>query len=180
MPIGEAHVTLVQRGDGTVFGRFRRGPIEMMSQRSTMKFAAAVWSVLMLTSPGIASEQATLEGGTQTIALGERASFPVAASGAGSTEFSGWCEVKATGAASVVFDARDYIPLSEPAVGDVINFPSGGTRRFEMTGTFQKSAGNSYIGFFFSGVPAAFCFGGGACSTVEEGSASITASCGQY
>ncbi len=152
----------------------------MYTQKSAQLFAVASFSLTLLGAPVLASEQATLEGGTQTIGLGERASFPVAASGAGSTEFSGWCEVKAAGAASVVFDARDYIPLSEPAVGDVINFPGSGTRRFEMTGTFQQSTGNSYIGFFFSGVPAAFCFGGGACSSVEEGSASITASCGQY
>lgn len=152
----------------------------MITQTITARMAAATFSLMLLASPALASEQATIEGGTQTIALGERASFPVAASGAGSTEFSGWCEVKATGAASVVFDARDYIPLSEPAVGDVINFPRRATRRFEMTGTFQKSAGNSYIGFYFLGVPAAFCFGSGACSTVEEGSASVTASCGQY
>lgn len=144
------------------------------------KSVVAAVSALLLVSPVLASERATIEGGTQTISLGERASFPVAASGSGSSEFSGWCEVRATGAASVVFDARDYIPLSEPAVGDVINFPRRGTRRFEMTGTFQKSAGNSYIGFFFSGVPAAFCFGSGACSNVDERSASITASCGQY
>jgi len=121
-----------------------------------------------------------MTGGTQTIGLGERASFPVEADGASSTEFAGWCEIEASGAASVVFDARDYIPLSEPAVGDVINFPRRGKRRFEMTGTFQASAGNSYIGFFFSGVPASFCFGSGACSTVEEGSAGVTATCGQY
>ncbi|WOF73320.1 hypothetical protein QMT40_000950 [Parvibaculaceae bacterium PLY_AMNH_Bact1] len=152
----------------------------MTTQTFTASVAATILALAFLASPGFASEQATIEGGTQTIALGERASFLVAASGAGSMEFSGWCEIKSTGAASVVFDARDYIPLSEPAVGDVINFPRRSTRRFEMTGTFQKSAGNSYIGFYFSGVPAAFCFGSGACSTVEEGSASVTASCGQY
>lgn len=152
----------------------------MTTQNFTAKVAAATVALISLVSSAYASEQARLEGGTQTIGLGERASFPVAASSTGSSEFSGWCEVKASGAASVVFDARDYIPLSEPAVGDVINFPRPDTRRFEMTGTFQKSTGNSYIGFYFSGVPAAFCFGGGACSSVEEGSASITASCGQY
>ncbi len=152
----------------------------MRFYRQTVKAAAVALTTLFFMTSVMASEQAKLEGGTQTIGLGERASFPVAASSSGSTEFAGWCEVKSTGAASVVFDARDYIPLSEPTVGDVINFPRRGTKRFEMTGTFQQSAGNSYIGFFFSGVPAAFCFGSGACSTVEEGSAAITASCGQY
>jgi hypothetical protein len=157
-----------------------RGQEQMSSHRILQKLAAATLSMLILVPSAIASEQAVMTGGTKTIGLGERASFPVQANGASSTEFAGWCELEASGAASVVFDARDYIPLSEPAVGDVINFPRRGKRRFEMTGTFQKSAGNSYIGFFFSGVPAAFCFGSGACSTVEEGSAGITATCGQY
>jgi len=152
----------------------------MSSHRLSQRIAAATLSVLFLVPSAVAAEQATMNGGTQTIGLGERASFPVEANGASSTEFAGWCEVEASGAASIVFDARDYIPLSEPAVGDVINFPRHGKRRFEMTGTFQASAGNSYIGFFFSGVPASFCFGGGECSTVEEGSAGVTATCGQY
>jgi len=144
------------------------------------KSTGLIVSMMLLVPTAFAAEQATMTGGTQTIGLGERASFPVEADGATSTEFVGWCELEAGGAASVVFDARDYIPLSEPAVGDVINFPRRGKRRFEMTGTFQASAGNSYIGFFFSGVPASFCFGSGACSTVEEGSAGVTATCGQY
>lgn len=129
---------------------------------------------------GFAATVATMQTDTQTISIGERASFPVKSSASGSSEFSGWCELKTGGAASVVFDGRHYIPLSEPAVGDVINFNGPGERRFEMTGTFEANDGASEISFFFSNVPVAFCFGGGDCATVSEASAAVTVSCGQY
>jgi hypothetical protein len=65
-------------------------------------------------------------------------------------------------------------------VGDVINFNQPGTRRFELTGSFEASSSDASISFYFARVPVAFCFGGGDCATVGEGSGSIIVACGQY
>ncbi|MEQ9517831.1 MAG: hypothetical protein RLN89_00180 [Parvibaculum sp.] len=130
-------------------------------------------------SAAMASETATMTGATYVIGVGERASFPVRSASDQSSEFVGWCELKTAGSASIVFDARHYVPLSEPAVGDVINFNGPGERRFEMTGTFEANDGASEMSFFFANVPVAFCFGGGDCASVGEGSATISVSCGQ-
>jgi hypothetical protein len=131
-------------------------------------------------TPAFADNRATMSGGEYSIGLNERATFPVQTSSDQSTEFSGWCELSASGSASVVVDGRHYIPLSEPAIGDVVTFNGAGTRRFEMTGTFQANAGDAEISFYFASVPVAFCFGGGDCASVEEGSGAIAVSCGQH
>jgi len=136
---------------------------------------AAVCLMVASASPVLAGDNAVMPGASFTIAVGERATFPVQTHSELSTEFSGWCELKSAGSASVVFDGRHYIPLSH-----VINFNGPGERRFEMTGTFEASSGAASISFFFSGVPVAFCFGGGDCASVGEGSGSVAVSCGQY
>ena len=150
-----------------------------MSTFTLRSVIAAVCLLVASVVPVLAASNATMAGGRQTIALGERATFPIQVSKEQSTEFSGWCELTSAGSASVVFDGRHYIPLSEPAVGDVINFNGPSVRRFEMSGTFEASSGDASISFFFANVPVAFCFGGGDCATVGESSGSIVAECGQ-
>lgn len=135
---------------------------------------------IAVSAPVFAENRASIAGGSQTIALHERASFPVSTRSDQSTDFSGWCELQAAGSASVVVDGRHYVPLSEPAIGDVVTFNGPGKRRFEMTGTFQANAGDAEISFYFASVPVAFCFGGGDCASVAEGSSAIAVSCGQY
>ncbi|PCJ69224.1 MAG: hypothetical protein COA62_11370 [Rhodobiaceae bacterium] len=152
--------------------------IETVSRRGCRGVAVACLLIASVV-PASAANNATMAGGRQTIALGDRATFPVQTSKQQSTDFSGWCELTAAGSASVVFDGRHYIPLSEPAVGDVINFNGPGVRRFEMSGTFEASSGNASISFYFANVPVAFCFGGGDCATVGEGSGSVIVECGQ-
>lgn len=151
-------------------------------QQLMIRVKGTVMSLLLVfCSPAAqALETATMQDATHTISVGERARFPVMSRSDQSSEFSGWCVLKTKGAASIVFDGRHYIPLSPPAVGDVINFSTPGERRFEMTGTFEANDGASEISFFFSGVPVAFCFGGGDCASVSEGSSSVSVACGQY
>ncbi len=152
--------------------------VNAVLRRARHSIAAAC---LMIASVGpvSAADTATMTGGSHTIALGERATFSIQTRADQSTEFSGWCELTSAGSASVVFDGRHYIPLSEPAVGDVINFNGPGVRRFEMAGTFEASLGEANISFYFANVPVAFCFGGGDCATVSESAGSVVAECGQ-
>lgn len=149
----------------------------MFKTAGRITLAAAIG--LMALPLELRAENARLSGGSQSISLGDRASFPVMTRPDRSTEFTGWCELVAHGAASIVFDGRHYIPLSEPAVGDMINFNAGQTRRFEMTGTFEANDGAADLSFYYANVPSSFCFAGADCSTVSEGSESVTVSCGQ-
>lgn len=140
---------------------------------------AALCLTAIATGPVVAADNAILSGGSKSIGVGDRATFPVQTRSDRSTEFSASCDLESAGSAIVLFDGRHYIPLSEPAVGDVISFNGAGTRRFDLTGTFEANSGDAEISFFFANVPVAFCFGGGDCASVEEASPSVSVTCGQ-
>jgi len=150
-----------------------------MTMAQTIRTTALVTGMLVSTHV-YGQSLATMSNADHTISLHERATFPVATRTDQSTEFSGWCELASGGSASVIVDGRHYVPLSEPAIGDVVTFNGAGKRRFEMTGTFQANRGDAEISFYFASVPVAFCFGGGDCASVESGSNAIIVSCGQY
>lgn len=150
-------------------------------EKKIQSFSAPTLLIAMLVSTHVYGQSnATMSSADHTIALHERATFPITTRSDQSTEFSGWCELTSGGSASVIVDGRHYVPLSEPAIGDVITFNGAGKRRFEMTGTFQANGGDAELSFYFASVPVAFCFGGGDCASVENGSNAVAVSCGQY
>tara|TARA_R110002124_G_scaffold69525_3_gene186941 strand:- start:2611 stop:3060 length:450 start_codon:yes stop_codon:yes gene_type:complete len=121
---------------------------------------------------------ASLEAGEHLIQLGEAAEFAVHSASDTSTDLQAWCEVTASGRASLTFDGEHYIPLSEPAVGDIISLEPGETRRFDLTGSVEANKGNAYIAFAFSDVPTAMCFPGQKCDGATAGAQNVKVSCG--
>jgi hypothetical protein len=127
---------------------------------------------------GSAGERAMLKAGEQTIALGRTAEFPIASSSAQSSELSAWCELSAAGRATLTFDGDRYVPLSEPAVGDVVTLSPNEKRRIELHGTVEANEGDAYVAFIFSDVPAALCFPGMQCDGVSTGARDVRVLCG--
>ncbi|ABS62496.1 hypothetical protein Plav_0873 [Parvibaculum lavamentivorans DS-1] len=121
---------------------------------------------------------ALLEGGTVTLTEGETASFPISGASNGPANLHAQCEIgDVNGTASLTFDGEHYVPLSEPAVGEVITLSGGDTRAYELTGVVDAPNGDAYIAFFFGGAPAAMCFPGMNCDGAEAATGSVTISC---
>ena len=112
------------------------------------------------------------------IQLGEAAEFAVHSAQDTSTDLHAWCEVTASGRASLTFDGEHYIPLSEPAVGDIVSLAPGETRRFDLTGAVEANKGNAYIAFAFTDVPTAMCFPGQKCDGAAAGAQNVKVACG--
>lgn len=147
-----------------------------MFQR-TLKFCGVVLPLLGWPMIGHAAP-ATLEAGEHLIVLGEAAEFAVQSAPDTSMDLQAWCEVTASGRASLTFDGEHYIPLSEPAVGDIISLSPGETRRFDLTGSVEANKGNAYIAFAFSDVPTAMCFPGQQCDGAAAGAQNVKVVCG--
>ena len=120
---------------------------------------------------------ATIEAGEHVIQLGEAAEFAIQSSSETSTDLQASCEVTASGRASVLFDGEHYIPLSEPAVGDIVSLAPGETRRFDLTGSVEANKGNAYIAFAFTDVPSAMCFPGQKCEGAAAGAQNVKVIC---
>lgn len=148
--------------------------------RLRLELACWVIPLLPVIAPpaALAGPAARLEAASRVLAPGETARFSIEAGRDRSSELRGWCELSASGAASLGFDGEHYVPLSEPAVGDVITLSAGETRRYEITGTVERNAGDAYIAFTFTGVPAAMCFPGMQCEGAGKGASSVSVSCG--
>lgn len=140
--------------------------------------AMLVGIMLAMTGQAAFAVDAGFTGGEHEISLHERASFPVQTNTDQTSEFSAWCEITSLGgSASVMFDGEGYVPLSNPNVGDMIMLKGGVTQRFELTGTFE-AVEEGEIAFYFSNVPAGFCFPGQQCAKVEDGSEKVHVKCG--
>lgn len=135
-------------------------------------------SVLLLSSPSMASAAATLAKGEQVIKVGETAQFAITSPAGASADLHAWCEVTAGGRASLTFDGDHYIALSEPSVGDVISFAPNETRRYELEGSVEANRGDAYVAFAFTGVPSAMCFPGQQCEGAAAGAQDVKVACG--
>lgn len=127
---------------------------------------------------GAAQAAATIQGGTMTIQSGESAEFPISGGKSGPENLNAQCEISdVSGSASVTFDGEYYVPLSEPAVGDVITLSRGDTREYNLVGVVDSQGQDAYVAFRFGGAAAAMCFPGMDCSGAEAGAGSVTVSC---
>ncbi|MBV1885584.1 MAG: hypothetical protein KUG61_00780 [Parvibaculaceae bacterium] len=136
--------------------------------------------LLMATGQSAFAMNAVFKGGEQDISLHERASFPVQTNSTQTSEFTAWCEVTSLGgSATVMFDGDGYVPLSDPNVGDMIMLQGGVTQRLELTGTFEANQ-QGEIAFYFSNIPAGFCFTGQNCAKVEDGGDKVNVKCGAH
>lgn len=142
-----------------------------------MTFVVAVWALPVSSA---AAPTARLEAGEKQISEGEAARFKVDAPAGQTSEFHGFCTLTAEGGSvNVAVDGIHYVPLSPPAVGDVLTLQPGEVRSYEMTGTFEPNAtGQAEIGFIFSGSPKGFCFPGQQCSQAAEAAAALKVECG--
>ncbi|MEQ8267600.1 MAG: hypothetical protein RH982_10420 [Parvibaculum sp.] len=137
-----------------------------------MVFAA----VAAAASPALAG--ATLEGGTVTIGEGETASFPILGAGDGPADLNAQCSITdVSGTASITFDGEHYVPLSDPAIGEVITLSGGERRDYQLIGVADAQGGEAYVAFHFTGAPAPMCFPGMNCSGAEGASGSVTVTC---
>lgn len=136
-------------------------------------------ALALLVSPMAAhAASASLEAGEHLIQLGETAQFAVHSAQDTSTDLHAWCEVTASGRASLTFDGEHYISLSDPAVGDIISLSPGETRRFDLTGSVEANKGNAYIAFAFTDVPTAMCFPGQKCEGTSAAAQNVKVACG--
>lgn len=154
-----------------------------MKNKNTLTYTktlGALFGVVLLMATGqpAFAVDAGFAGGEQDITLHERASFPVQTNSGQTSEFTAWCEITSLGgSATVMFDGEGYVPLSDPNVGDMIMLQGGASRRFELTGTFEARE-EGEIAFYFSNIPAGFCFPGQQCAKVEDGSSKVHVKCG--
>lgn len=130
--------------------------------------ASAAWS----------SQTASLTDGQYILHVGETAEFAIKSTASQSSDLHAWCELSAGGSATVTFDGDHYVPLSEPAVGDIVTLAAGETRRIELQGTIEANNGNAYIAFAFTGVPVAMCFPGMKCDGATNGARDVKVRCG--
>ena len=139
---------------------------------------AGVFIGLLFASSAISGPSASFQPAATMLAMGETAHFAVTSSTRESSDFKARCELTGSGGlVSVTFDAEHYIPLSEPAVGDVITLQAGEVRRYDMVGTFQANSGDAFFAFTFSTTPQAFCFPGMDCGAAAVGGKSVRVSC---
>ncbi|HEX7777455.1 MAG TPA: hypothetical protein VF449_13100 [Parvibaculum sp.] len=139
--------------------------------------AAGLFCLAGLTAGQAAAATAKLQGGTRLIKQGEAADFAITSSATESSDFQASCDVETGGRASLTFDGEHYVPLSEPAVGDVVTLAPGEKRHFDLSGTIEANKGDAYIAFAFSGVPQAMCFPGEQCSGAAGGAANVKVTC---
>jgi hypothetical protein len=125
-----------------------------------------------------ASPRASLAEGQYILQVGETAEFAIKSATSQSSDLHAWCELSAGGPATVTFDGDHYVPLSEPAVGDIVTLAAGQTRRIELQGTIEANDGSAYIAFAFTGVPAAMCFPGMKCDGATSGARDVKVRCG--
>jgi len=149
----------------------------MRSGKRQSVAGCALVSLLIGTTAAMAAGKATLKEGEHVIHVGETAEFPIQSSSDASTEFSAWCEVSTGGRASITFDGDHYIPMSDPAVGDVISFAPNETRRYDLAGSVEANRGDAYIAFAFTGVPQAVCFPGQQCEGAAAGAVEVKVKC---
>ncbi|MEQ8949953.1 hypothetical protein [Parvibaculum sp.] len=145
---------------------------------SIASFFTLLAAALLFAAPAHAAK-AVLDGGTVTLAEGESASFPISGGDSGPADLSARCEIgDVNGTASLTFDGEHYVPLSAPAVGDVLTLSGGDTRSYDLVGVVDASGGgDAYIAFHFTGAPAPMCFPGMACDGAEGKSGSVTVTC---
>lgn len=134
----------------------------------TLSGASTAWS----------SQTASLAGGQHLLHIGETAEFAIKSAASQSSELHAWCELSAGGPATVTFDGDHYVPLSEPAVGDIVTLAAGETRRIELQGTIEANDGGAYVAFAFTGVPTAMCFPGMQCDGAAKGAQDVKVLCG--
>lgn len=153
-------------------------PVFSCFGRSGLSFPAICMAVILLALPASASA-ARIEDGVKRITEGEAARFKVDAPRDATSEFRAFCELTAEGGSvNVAVDGIHYVPLSPPAVGDVLTLQPGEVRSYEMTGTFEPNrTGEAEIGFIFSGSPAGFCFPGQQCAETAEAAAALKVEC---
>lgn len=145
---------------------------------SSAPFFTLLAALLFFAAPAHAAK-ATLEGGTVTLTEGESASFPISGGESGPADLSAQCAIgDVNGTASLTFDGEHYVPLSAPAVGDVLTLSGGDTRNYDLAGVVDASGGGeAYIAFHFTGAPAPMCFPGMPCDGAEGKSGSVTVTC---
>jgi hypothetical protein len=149
-----------------------------MRKRLRAASALLVLAVFLPVSPALCAVPATLEAAEQVIQKGEVAEFKITSNKTTSSELHAWCEIAATGSASLTFDGDHYVPLSEPAVGDIVTLSAGETRRYRLDGSVEANRGDAYIAFAFTDVPAAMCFPGMQCNGTAAGAKSVKVTCG--
>lgn len=164
---------------------YRRGAIKGRS----FSFTAFMLPVLLafsfaLAGPGgvsaaHAAAQARIEEGVKEVGPRDAARFKVDAPADQASEFAGRCTLTAVGGSvNVAVDGVHYVPLSAPAIGDVLTLQPGESRTYEMTGTFAPNErGVAEIAFIFNGSPAGFCFPGQQCAKAAEGATALRAEC---
>ncbi len=137
----------------------------------------ALLALALLPVVADAVPRATIEEGSKVLSSGEAAQFKIASSPGSSSDLHAVCEVSSGGEASVTFDGEHYIPLSEPAVGDVLAFSAGTSVTYDLVGTVEKNRGDAYIAFVFTDVPTPMCFPGMNCGGAAAGAKSISVTC---
>lgn len=164
---------------------YRRGAIKGRS----FSFTAFMLPVLLafsfaLIGPGgvpaaHAAAQARIEEGVKEVGPRAAARFKIDAPADQASEFAGRCTLTAVGGSvNVAVDGVHYVPLSAPAIGDVLTLQPGESRTYEMTGTFAPNErGDAEIAFIFNGSPAGFCFPGQQCAKAAEGATALRAEC---
>jgi hypothetical protein len=143
----------------------------------SMSLIAGLILAVLVAGPAAAGAPAKLQGGTKLIKQGEAADFAITSSATESSDFQASCDVETGGRASLTFDGEHYIPLSEPAVGDIITLAPGETRHFDLSGTVEANKGDAYIAFAFTGVPQAMCFPGEQCGGAAGGAPNVRVTC---
>lgn len=152
-------------------------PVFEISRAVLMRAGLAV-AVFAAAATSAHAATATLEGGTVTLKNGESAEFPISGGDNGPANLSAQCEISdVNGSASLTFDGEYYVPLSEPAVGDVITLSSGDTRSYQLVGVVDSKGQDAYVAFRFGGAAAAMCFPGMDCNGAEGSAGSVTVSC---
>lgn len=165
---------------------YRRGAIKGRSFSFTAFMLPAVLAAAFaLTIPGgvpaaqAAAAQARIEEGVKEVGPRDAARFKIDAPADQASEFAGRCTLTAVGGSvNVAVDGVHYVPLSAPAIGDVLTLQPGESRTYEMTGTFAPNErGEAEIAFIFNGSPAGFCFPGQQCAKAAEGATALRAEC---
>ena len=125
-----------------------------------------------------AAPKATIKAATVTLSQGQTARFDISSSATESSDLQAFCSLKGSGGhVTIAVEGENYIPLSEPAVGDMLTLAPHEKRDYRLTGTVEANPGTAHLSFRFAGSPAAFCFPGMDCSGAAAGGKSVTVSC---